>query len=202
MKSPPRTKTKSLDNRLSRALELVVRARVPLDLFSFLAMQSNLDAYEDVLIPYWDYFRFDRTAQETAFHVRINNLFTRRPDTDNLPELFKELADKGALSLQGVNSIQAALDGVDIIRKGVKHVRDKAIAHQDDTLTSREVYAEAQLTLPRLVDLSNAAFEIANALCTARGLPTRSFLPDPTERLVALLEALRRKPSCPPDFLQ
>ena len=56
MKSPPRTKTKSLDNRLSRALELVVRARVPLDLFSFLAMQSNLDAYEDVLIPYWDYF--------------------------------------------------------------------------------------------------------------------------------------------------
>jgi hypothetical protein len=195
-------KRKSLDERLLRAADLAVRARVPLDLFDFLTRQSNIDAYEDVLIPHWDFFRFDRTAQEASFFLRINNLFTRRSDTDNLPRLLDELIALGAVDDNQAVQLQAMLQRVDSARKGVWSVRNKAIAHQDDTLSSPEVYAAAQLTLDHLKDLSDTALTVANALCSARGIGTRVFFTHPVESLKKLLQGLRSETTNPLDFLK
>jgi hypothetical protein len=65
-------KTKELNVRILRAAELAVRARVHLDYFVFLESQENLDEFEDAIGLYWDFFRFDRLAQEWAFYIRIS----------------------------------------------------------------------------------------------------------------------------------
>ena len=184
-------KTVDLNARLCRAAELAVRARIHLDCFIFLKSQENLDKFEDVLNIYWDFFRFDRLAHEWVFYVRISNLSTRKPTTDNLPESLCEMTKGGLLDQIKSDQCHGLLTEVNPIRKAIKHVRDKAVAHQDDALSQPQVNAKAKLSLPKLIKLSDVSLEIANCLCTARDLPSRQFFASHTNRLTAMLEALR-----------
>jgi len=193
-RAAPKKKAKKLDERISRAAELAVRARIHLDYFVFLKRQENLNEFEDVLGIYWDFFRFDRLAHEWAFYVRINNLLTSRTDTDNLPELLKELKRDEAISRELSNKAHALLDRINPTRKAIKCIRDKAVAHQDETISQPQVYAQANLNLPKLIELSDASLDVANCLCTARSLPKKQFVTGHIDRLRAMLEALRASP--------
>ena len=190
-------KTKSLKIRVCRAAELAVRARIHLDYFVFLKDQKNIDAFENVLGEYWDFFRFSRLSHEFSFYIRINNLLTSKKDTDNLPELRKELRDKGLITPSESDHICSMLTKINPVRKSVKKICDKAVAHQDDTLSQPEVYRQANLNLPKLIELSDKSLEIANRLCTACALPTQKFLPNQIEHLRTMLEALRETTACP-----
>jgi hypothetical protein len=175
-------------------VELAVRSRIHLDYFVFIKRQETLSEFEDILGIYWDFFRFDRLAHEWAFYVRITNLLTSRSDTDNLPELLKELERDGAISRELSNRAHSILEGINPTRKAIKKIRDKAVAHQDDTFSQPQMYEQAHLNLPALIELSNASLDVANCLCTARGLPKKQFVIGHIDRLRAMLEALRASP--------
>jgi hypothetical protein len=189
-------KTKGLNDRVSRAAELAVRARIHLDYFVFLKSQENLDEFRDVIGLYPDFFRFDRLAQEWAFYARISNLLTSKRDTDNLPNLLDEVDQGHATKPEPLVRARAILMRIDPVTKAVKKIRNKVVAHQDDTLSQPQVYAAAQLNLPALTELSDASLEVANCLCTVRGLPTQHFVTGQIDRLRAMLEALRASPLC------
>ena len=194
-KHAPKKKTKSLNDRISRSAELAIRARIHLGYFIFLKSQENLDEFGDVIGDYWDFFRFGRLAHEWAFYVRITNLLTRKNDTDNLPELLDELEQDKVISPELLANARSRLEHINPIRKAIKKIRDKAVAHQDDTRSQRQVYAEANaespVSLPELTKLSDVTLEVANYLCTARDLPTQNFLTGQIEQLRMMLEALR-----------
>jgi hypothetical protein len=192
-------KKKELNVRIFRSAQSAVRARIHLDCFIFLTSQENLNKFEDVLDPYWDFFRFDRLAHEWAFYIRISNLLKLRGDTDNLPGLLNEMDQDQAIRLELLAHARSVLTDIDPVMKAVGKIRNKVVAHQDDTLSQPQVYAKAQLTLPGLTKLSDASLEVANCLCVARDLPTQQFLTGPIDRLRTMLEALlQSSPMCWP----
>ena len=81
-------------------------------------------------------------SHEWAFYIRINNLFTSRKDTDNLPDLLREVKQNCLITQEQWDYACSLLEKVNPIRKSVKGLRDKAIAHQDDTLSQPEVYTQ------------------------------------------------------------
>lgn len=176
-----------------------MRARIHLDIFTFLMNQENLDQFEEILLPYWDFFRFDRVAHEWAFYIRITNLLVCKDDTDNLPELLKELEQDPTLNLALLAEARSILKRISPTKEAIRKVRNKAVAHQDDTLSQPQAYVEANaiapLSLPTLTDLSDASLEIVNRLCTALNLPSRQFYKDHVEQLVTMLKALRASPT-------
>lgn len=183
----PHAKVKSLDSRLSRAVDLSLRARIHLDLFIATKLDVNASRHKKALLEYNDYFRFSRIANEWTFFVRINNLFTRKQDTNNLPMLLEELEYNSQIEPEIAKDIRQRLDLLNRTRKSVKHIRDKAIAHQDDDLTQGDVYKEAQISLDLMTELSDASLEIANTLAATHGQPPRSFFDAPRQTLERLL---------------
>jgi hypothetical protein len=190
----PHKKIKGRDERISRAAKLVVKSRIHLDYFVFFNSPTELAEFEDVLGIYWDFFRFSRLSHEWAFYLRITNLLTSKTDTDNLPELLKELERDQAISQELSAKAHATLSRIDPTRKAIKHIRNKAVAHQDDTLSQPEVYSQAHLNPPALIEISDASLDVANCLCIARGLPKEQFVTGHIDRLRAMLEALRASP--------
>jgi len=194
-------KQKPLADRLARAADLAVRARVHLDLFVFTKLSDHVSKHEEALDRYDDYFRFSRTANEWAFYVRINNLFTRKTDTDNLPLLLEELEGLSLITPVIAGEVRAHLDRLNPIRKSVKHIRDKAIAHQDDSLAQSEIYREAQISLNLLTLLSDGSLEIANTLAATHGQVPKAFFDAPKQTLERLLIDIAAKSASEPSPL-
>ena len=188
----PVSKTKPLDDRIRRASWLAARARVDLDLFAFLMCQTNLDKFEDALAKRWNLFEVIRTAHEHEFVARVVNLYARRKDTDNFPELVDEAERIGAISTAACASIKAQIAAADNTYKVVKTIRHKVVSHQDDTYTKPEIYNQMKPTLPMFIDLSNRSLAIAGALCSARGFQPQAVFTTPTVQLEVMLAELQQ----------
>jgi hypothetical protein len=141
-------------------------------------------------------------AHEWAFYIRISNLLIPSDDTDNLPDLLNELERDQKIDPELLAKARSVLSKADPIGEAVRTIRNKVVAHQDDTLSQPEVYAkanaeakkvnvEAQLGLPSLTKLSDTVLDVVNCLCTARNLSPRQFYTAPLEQLVTMLKALR-----------
>lgn len=180
-------KRKPLPDRLARAADLAVRARVHLDLFVFTQLADSASKHEEVLDKYADYFRFSRIANEWAFYVRINNLLTRNANTNNFPLLLEELEQVSLIDPAIAQEVRAHLERLNPIRKSVRLIRNKAVAHQDDSLAQREIYQEAQVSLNLLTQLSDDSLEIANTLAASHGQSPRVFFDAPKQTLERLL---------------
>jgi hypothetical protein len=148
--------------------------------------------FEDALIDRWNLFEFIRTANEHEFLARIVNLFARRKDTDNFPELVDEAEHMGAIGAATCATIKAQIDAADSGYKVAKSIRHKAVSHQDDTYTKPEVYKQAKPTLPMFIELSDQSLAIAGTLCSARGLQSQAVFETPTVQLEKMLTELLR----------
>jgi hypothetical protein len=167
----------------------------------FTKLADNVARHEEALDEYADYFRFSRTANEWAFFVRINNLFTRKADTDNLPLLLEELERQSLIDPAVAEETRTHLGRLNPIRKSVKLIRDKAIAHQDDSLAQNEIYREAQISLSLLTQLSDGSLEIANTLAATHGQGPRFFFDAPKQTLERLLVDIAAKSASAPSPL-
>jgi hypothetical protein len=186
------TKAKSFDDRVRRASWLATRTRVNLDLFAFLMWQTNLDRFEDVLAERWSLFEIMRTANEHEFLLRVVNLFARRKDTDNFPELVKEAEDVGAIDVVTCAAIKSQINAAESAYKVVRTIRHKVVSHQDNIYTKPEIYKQAKPTLPMLIELSDQSLAIADALCSARGLQPQVVSKAPAVQLENMLAELQR----------
>lgn len=187
------SKAKLLDDRIRRASWLAARARVNLDLFAFLMWETNLDKFEAALTERWSLFEVIRTANEHEFLARIVNLFARRKDTDNFPELMDEAERVGAISAAKCATIKAQIGAADSAYKVAKTIRHKVVSHQDDTLTKPDIYRQVKPTLPMFIELSDHSLAIASALCSARGLQPQAVSTVRTLQLEDMLAKLQRE---------
>lgn len=185
------SKAKPLDDRIRRASWLAARARVNLDLFAFLMWQTNLDKFEDALAERWNLFEFIRTANEHEFLARIVNLFARRKDTDNFPELLDEAERIGAIGAVECATIKAQIDATKDAYDVAKTIRHKVVSHQDATHTKPEIYKEAGPTLPMFIRLSDQSLKIADSLCSARRLQSQAIFIEPVLQLEKMLAELK-----------
>jgi hypothetical protein len=183
-----------MNGRVSRLAELAVRARIHLDIFTFLMSAEKLHEFEDVLAPAWEFFRFDRVVHEWAFYVRIINLLVEKKDTENLPRMLK-VAERYAGLNQAIECARAGLSSIEGTRDAVKMIRDNAVAHQNRLLSQPQIYKKASeyspVSLPALQQLSDVSLDAANILCTAWGLPPKKFEEEPCKQLVSMLNTLR-----------
>ena len=172
---------------------MAVRARVNLDIFAFLMWQSNLDKFENALAERWEFFEFVRTANEHEFLARIVNLFARRKDTDNFPELVDEAEHLGEIGTAACAAIRLQIGAADKGYKVARTIRHKVVSHQDDTHTKPEIYKQLQPTLPMFIELSDQSLAIAGALCSARELQPQVIFTAPASQLGEMLADLQRK---------
>ncbi len=186
------TKGKSLDDRVRRASWLATRARVNFDLFAFLMWQTNLDRFEDVLAERWSLFEIVRTANEHEFLTRVVNLFARRRDTDNFPELVEEAEEVGAIDTVTCAAIKAQISAAESAYKVARTIRHKVVGHQDSIYTKPEIYSQVKPTLPMFIELSDQSLAIASALCSARGLQPHVMFAAPAVQLENMLTELQR----------
>jgi hypothetical protein len=188
----PMSKAKPLDDRIRRASVLAARARVNLDLFAFLMWQTNLDRFENVLVERWNFFEFVRTANEHQYLARVVNLFTRRSDTDNFPELVNVAERTGAIDAATCSTIRTQIDAADSAYQVAKTIRHKVVSHQDHALTKPEIYRQVKPTLPLFIELGDQSVAIAGALCSARRLQPQAAFTAPTAQLEEMLTTLQR----------
>lgn len=186
----PMSKAKPLDDRIGRASWLAARARVNLDLFAFLMWQTNLDKFETALSKRWNLFEFIRTANEHEFLARITNLFARRKDTDNFPELVEEAERMHAIDAATCATIKTQIDAANSAYEIAKIIRNKVVSHQDSAHNKPDIYKQAKPTLPIFIELSDQSLAIASALCSARGFPSQAVFTTPTVQLEEMLVEL------------
>lgn len=192
-RSSQRSKVKSFDERVRRASDLAVRARMNLDLFAFLIQKFSFDKFGAVLDERFHLFDFIGTASEHAFLSRVVNLFTRRSDTDNLPDLVDEAERVNALDTITSAAVRDRIGAADEAYKRAKLIRNKIVSHQDDSRTKPEIYKQAKPTLSMYFGLSDQSLAIVDILCSARGLRRRPVFSAPVMQLEAMLVELQRR---------
>ncbi|MFZ4410641.1 MAG: hypothetical protein ACOYOH_25075, partial [Paracraurococcus sp.] len=154
--------------------------------------QHNLERFEDALIGRWNLFEFIRSANEHEFIARIVNLFARRSDTANFPELIAEAERLDAIDQKICSDLKERVAAVDGVFKKLRMIRHKVVSHQDATLTKPQVYDLVRPNLPMLMEFSDRSIEIASALCAARGLQAQANFAAPVTQLEEMLAELQR----------
>jgi hypothetical protein len=179
-----------LDERLERAGQLVVRARIFYDLWFTFEDAKTRPATLDVTERFGAFFAFDPHAHFVAFVVHIAALFERRYGTINLQGLAKEAKEANLIPAQAAE-IDALFDEAAPLVSKVTLLRSNLFAHRSATLPYDAVFKKANVTADQLRDLTDIALKIVNRLLLARGLRDHMFNYMPLEEAKAILEALK-----------
>lgn len=177
----------SIDRRVRRIEELSFRARIFLNLWVGLHLDTALAPYDRSLDEFDDFWRFSRTAYQSTFLIRITNLFHRHKQTENFPSLIWDARKLGAISRTVADACSVSLESLNDPAKRVKLIRDRAMAHQHRVLAQNEVFSEAQISLNLMTELSDGAIDLAGMLVDGCGLQPHVFQTDPSDSLRKLL---------------
>ncbi len=177
----------SIADRIVRIEELSHRARIFLDLWKGVTLDTAVEPFENAFDEFDDFWRFSRAAYETMCLIRISNLFAEHKETENFYSLVRAARKAGAITTPVADACTAKLDQLSSLAKRVKRVRDKAMAHQNRVLAQAEVFGEAKLSLNSLTELSDGALELAGMLIDEVGLQRRAIFTRPSTSLRELL---------------
>ena len=83
-------KALTISERVLRLEQLSLRARVSLDLWIALNLDTARDPFPNALSTYEDFWRFARSDHEDIFFIRITNLFTQDKRTENYKSLITD----------------------------------------------------------------------------------------------------------------
>ena len=181
-----------LDERLERASQLVVRARIFHDLWFTFEDARTRPATLDVTERFGEFFAFDPHAHFVAFVVHIAAVFERRYGTINLQGLAKEAKEANLISAQTAAEIDALLDEAAPLVSKVTKLRSNLFAHRSASLPYDAAFRKANVTAEQLRHLTEIALKISNRLLLARGLRDHMFNYKPREEAEAILETLKR----------
>jgi hypothetical protein len=179
-----------IDDRVETAGALVVRTQIFLDIWDFYQGPTRAGILDTMNNTYSEFFRFDEHAHRVSFIVHAAALFETRPDTINLRRLAKELQNAGRLADNSMIEITQHLTSVKKALKGIFIIRSNAFAHRNDTISFNEAFAKADISMPDLRELMNAALNIVNILLAACNRRPQVFFTLPLEDVRGLLAAL------------
>ena len=181
-----------IDNRVDRAVQLVLRARIFFDVWFYFESRGTRPAILNTMREYHEFFRFMPHANQAAFIVTIAALFEKRKDTINLPQLVKEVTRANEMSQQTQAELQELLNRAEPSAAKVIILRHKAFAHRSAYKSYDDVFKEAEVTAKQMSGLTEIALQIANKLAEARGVSIGFFNELPREDAARMMQTLMK----------
>jgi hypothetical protein len=186
----PQQQTLPLDERLDRACQHVVRARLFLDLWFYFEEKTTRHKIFETMERYNEFFRFTPHAYFLSYVIHIAAMFDRTRDTISLPRLAKEMKDARVIQGQEATKVDALLDEAAPIAAKVNTLRHGAFAHRSARISYDGIFKLAAVKPDQLRDLTEVALKIANRLLLARGLRDQYFSTLPRDDAIAMMKAL------------
>ena len=186
----PQREVLPLEERLYRAGQHVVRARLFLDLWFYFEEKTTRAKIIDAMREYNEFFRFTPHAYFVAYIVHIAAMFDRRKDTIRLPRLAKEMKMSRLLQGNSAAEVDRLLAEAAPIASKVLVLRHYAFAHRSARISYDDAFKEAAVNPNQLHELTEVALSIANCLLLARGLKDEAFTTLPREDAEKMMKAL------------
>jgi hypothetical protein len=181
----------SLEERLYRAGQHVVRARLFLDLWFYFEEKTTRQGIIETMREYNEFFRFTSHAYLLSHVIHIAAMFDKTRGTICLTGLAKEMKDAGFIQGQEAAKVYALLDEAAPIVEKVTILRHRAFAHRSASMSYDDVFKLAAVRPDQLRDLTEVALKIANRLLLARSLKDECFTTLPREAAEAMMKVLR-----------
>jgi hypothetical protein len=184
------SKLLSIDERIERAGQLVVRTRCFYDIWIYYEGEETRPAIIDTMQCFSEFFRFDSHANFVAFIVHVYALFEKRKDTINLPRLVKEMKDDKLLPAKYASEVDSLINGAASLTSKVTIIRNNLFGHRTAKMSYEDVFETAKVTANQLRELTDIALKIVNRMLGARGYQTKLFNPLVTSQTKAMFQAL------------
>ena len=175
-------KTLPLDDQLTGAAKLAVRARVHCGLWWATASAAGRSLFHEALDEHWGAWRFVEHANFIAFVVTTHNLFGDRHGTIRFKHLSKQMGGVASEFLSEAKPIAIK----------VGQFRDQLFAHRSDKLTYSEVFKRAEMTGNDMIRIADLSVQIAAKMLHERGLPDLPTDEHSVEEFGRILATLQR----------
>jgi AbiU2 len=179
-----------LDERLYRAAQHVVRARLFLDLWFYFEEKTTRAKIIETMRDYNEFFRFTPHAYLFAYVMHIAAMFDRTKDTISLTRLVNEMKAARLIQGQEAKQIDGLLAEAAPIADKVAVLRHHAFAHRSARIGYDDVFKMAAVKPSQFRKLTELALKIANRLLLARGLKDECFTPLPRQDAERMMKAL------------
>jgi hypothetical protein len=183
----------SLNERLCRAGQHIVRARLFFDLWFYFGGAETKPHIIETMREYNEFFRFTPHAYLVTYVVHIAAVFDKRRDTINLIRLAQEMKAARLIQGQTITEVDALLARAAPVISKVTILRHNAFAHLSASISYDAAFKKAKVTAVQLRDLTELALKIVNHLLLARGLKDEAFTSLPLEAAEAMMKALAAK---------
>lgn len=177
-----------IQERIHRAEELAIRARLALDAWKALKLDTAIEPFPRAMREFDDFWRFAGSAFEAEFFIRIANLFTAHKRTENFFSLIADAQKSGVISNQVAKQCRDKIDKLGDLPQRVASIRNSAKAHQHRSLKQNELFGRAKLSLNLLTQYSDTALEIAAMLKEGAGDEPWIIHSDPSVTVKELLQ--------------
>lgn len=179
-----------LEERVERAAQLVVRARVFFDIWAYFEGDTRAGLL-DTMNEFSEFFRLAPHAHFVAYCVTMAALYDKRRDTITLTSLPRELAKKGILTTVVEAEVQVLLAGALPTANKVGILRHNVFAHRSASLSYDDVFKLAAITAAQMRELTELSLQIANILLRSCGRPEQYINDLPLHDAKAIMMALR-----------
>src|SRR5437016_5028878 len=146
----------SLNERLDRVAQHVIRARLFLDLWFYFEADCSRREIIEAMREYSEFFRFTPHAYLMTYVVYMAGAFETRQDAISLVSLVREMKATGRLE-QDKATVNSLLSSAKPIAKKVAILRNNAFAHRTVSMSYNDVFKLADVTPAELRDVTDIA---------------------------------------------
>lgn len=188
-------KAVTISDRVLRLEQLSLRARVSLDLWIALHLDTAREPFTNALDTYEDFWRFARSDHEDMFIIRITNLFTQDKRTENFKSLIAAAKNSGEIAKDVLVECNAKIAELKDLPQRVALIRNMSSAHQHRSMKRNELFSQAKISLNLMTHYSDTALELSSMLL--RGIGHEPISPSniikPADTLAELLNILEQQ---------
>lgn len=188
-------KALKISDRVLRLEQLALRARVSLDLWIGLHLDTAREPFNNALDSFEDYWRFARSDHEDVFIIRITNLFTQDKRTENFQSLLAAAKKSGEISKDVLVACNAKILALGDLPQRVALIRNMSSAHQHRSIKRNELFSQAKISLNLMTQYSDTALELSSMLLRGIGYEpiSQSNIIKPADTLAELLDILEQQ---------
>ena len=188
-------KALKISDRVLRLEQLALRARVSLDLWIGLHLDTAREPFINALDTYEDYWRFARSDHEDIFIIRITNLFTQDKRTENFRSLIAAAKKSGEIAKDVVGACNVKIVALGDLPQRVALIRNMSAAHQHRSIKRNELFSRAKISLNLMTQYSDTALELSSMLLRDIGHEpiSQSNIIKPADTLAELLNILEQR---------
>lgn len=182
----------SIDERLDRLGQHIVRARLFLDLWRYFELDDTRRHIIETMREYNEYFRFTPHAYLLSYCIYIAGCFEKRKDTINFGAVIRDMVGAGHLQGPEEAEIAALMAKAKSAAERVIILRHNAFAHRTSRMSYNDVFELAKVSPAGLRELTDVALDLFNAMAEVRGITKQDFTNLPAEDAKSIMAALAK----------